>query len=169
MAVSGIPELNAKLKAMPEKVRAAGMIAAEKGAIEIVDMMKRLAPVDDGDLRDSIDWNWTTVGGKKSVPLPEGNDRIVIYAGDEKAWYARLVEFGSAPHTIKVKRKRTLSDGETFFGDEVQHPGTTAQPFFYPAYRTLRKRTKDRIARAMLQVLSPRKPRPKKPRAKKPK
>lgn len=146
MAVSGVADLNKRMRAISPNVRKAGRSAMEKGAAEIVDMMKRLAPVEDGDLRDSIDWNWTEKGG--GVPLPEGNERIVIHAGDERAWYARLVEFGTAPHTIAMKRKSIMSDGETFYGKEVQHPGSTAHPFFYPAYRTNRKRVKDRIRRA---------------------
>ena len=47
---------------------------------------------------------------------------ITIYAGDDKAFYARFVEFG----TVKMK----------------------AIPFFFPAYRTNKKRAKSRVRRA---------------------
>jgi len=43
--------------------------------------------------------------------------------------YAPDVEFGTAPHTIRIKDAKVLSNGEVFFGEEVHHPGTNANPF----------------------------------------
>lgn len=127
MAVSGIDDMKKKLRAMPAAVRVAGRAAMEKGAEEIVAMMKRLCPVDDGALRDSIGWTWSdepkgSLVIAQSTPSIAGNERIVIYAGNNRAFYARMVEFG----TVKMAKRS----------------------FFFPAYRSLRKRTKDRIARA---------------------
>jgi HK97 gp10 family phage protein len=48
-------------------------------------------------------------------------------------FYVHLVEFGSAPHTIKSKNKRVLSNGTEVFGKVVKHPGTAAKPFMRPA------------------------------------
>lgn len=56
-----------------------------------------------------------------------GTMTITIYAGDEKAFYARWVEFGTAAH----------ENGGRFQGTD--HPGTVAQPFFFPAYRAHKK------------------------------
>ena len=63
------------------------------------------------------------------------------YSGDGKsgevgiyADYAEAVELGSRSHIIRVKNAKVLSDGERFFGKEVKHPGTKAQPFLFPAY-----------------------------------
>lgn len=127
MAVSGIEDMKSRIKRIPAMVQRYGQDAMEKGAQEIVDMMKRLAPVDDGDLRDSIGWTWGdapkgAVAMLKSAPIA-GNLRITIYAGNSKAYYARWVEFG----TQKM----------------------AAHPYFFPSYRALRTRTKRRLATAV--------------------
>ena len=46
--------------------------------------------------------------------------------------YAPYVEFGTRPHTITATGKG-LTDGKTWFGKTVNHPGTKAQPFLLPA------------------------------------
>ncbi len=141
MAVLGLKSLNRKLKALPALAEAAIKLAMEQGAEEIVAMMKRLVPVDNGDLRDSIGWTWgdapsysQRIGAVKSKT---GNLKITIYAGNSKVRYAHLVEFGSAPHI----------NGGMFAG--TQNPGAKAQPFFFVAFRALRRRTKSRITRAI--------------------
>ncbi|QNQ43052.1 HK97 gp10 family phage protein [Brucella intermedia] len=141
MAILGLKSLNRKLKALPALAEAAIKLAMEQGADEIVAMMKRLVPVDNGDLRDSIGWTWgdapsysQRVGAVKSKT---GNLKITIYAGNSKVRYAHLVEFGSAPHV----------NGGMFAGS--QNPGAKAQPFFFVSFRALRRRTKSRITRAI--------------------
>lgn len=141
MAILGLKSLNRKLKALPALADAAIKLAMEQGAEEIVAMMKRLVPVDNGDLRDSIGWTWgdapsysQRIGAVKSKT---GNLKITIYAGNSKVRYAHLVEFGSAPHI----------NGGMFAG--TQNPGAKAQPFFFVSFRALRRRTKSRITRAI--------------------
>ncbi|KAB2716669.1 HK97 gp10 family phage protein [Brucella intermedia] len=141
MAIPGLKSLNRKLKALPALAEAAIKLAMEQGAEEIVAMMKRLVPVDNGDLRDSIGWTWgdapsysQRIGAVKSKT---GNLKITIYAGNSKVRYAHLVEFGSAPHI----------NGGMFAG--TQNPGAKAQPFFFVSFRALRRRTKSRITRAI--------------------
>ncbi|MEN4964112.1 HK97-gp10 family putative phage morphogenesis protein [Brucella intermedia] len=141
MAILGLKRLNRKFKALPALAEAAIKVAMEQGADEIVAMMKRLVPVDNGDLRDSIGWTWgdapsysQRIGAVKSKT---GNLKITIYAGNSKVRYAHLVEFGSAPHI----------NGGMFAG--TQNPGAKAQPFFFVAFRALRRRTKSRITRAI--------------------
>jgi len=106
-------------------------------------MQKRLVPKDSGALERSIrvvkgsytpdNANVRGVGGAGDGD-PDLTVRVV--AGDATAWYARLVEFGTAPH---INRGR-------FPG--TQHPGTRPQPYFFPAVRALRRRVKSRITRA---------------------
>jgi HK97 gp10 family phage protein len=60
-----------------------------------------------------------------------------IVAGDAKAWYARLVEFGTAPHV----------NGGRFAG--TLHPGASPRPFFYPVFRANRRRARSRLTRAI--------------------
>lgn len=127
--VQGLDKLNRKLKVtIPAKVEAATRKAMEKGAQELVDMMKRFAPVDSGDLRDSIAWRWGEAP-KGAVVLAQSKSdsrglRISVYATDFKA---RWLEFG----TVKMR----------------------AHPFFFPSYRSLRKRIKSRITREMRKAI----------------
>lgn len=137
--MKGLAQLNRKLRAIPQVVEAEIKAAMAKGADEVVALAKSLVPVDDGDLRDSIEWTWGDApsGALAIASAGDGNLRITIYAGDEKAFYARWVEFGTAQHP----------QGGMFKG--ATHPGTTAQPFFYPSWRALRRRVKSRLTRAM--------------------
>lgn len=41
------------------------------------------------------------------------------------------MEQGTAPHTIRVRNARVLTDGAQFFGTQVNHPGT--RPYRYLA------------------------------------
>ncbi|ASY56488.1 HK97-gp10 family putative phage morphogenesis protein [Sinorhizobium sp. CCBAU 05631] len=137
--VEGLDSLKRKLTlAIPYRVRQRTRAAMEKGAGEIVAMAKSLAPVlsehdprrKAGALRDSIGWTWGDAP-KGSIVLAQSasvdGERITIYAGDSEAFYARWVEFG----TQKMP----------------------AIPFFFPSYRTLRKRVKGRITREMKKAI----------------
>lgn len=123
--VQRLDRLERKLKAMPRAVGEAMRVAYEQNGDELVAMMKRLAPRDQGDLIDSIEWKYgdnedSRVGVKGRFGLA-----IVVSAGTDNegaANHARYVEFGT--------------------------PETFAQPFFFPSYRALRKRMKSRITRA---------------------
>lgn len=135
--VQGIAALNRKLTVtIPKRIEAAVRSAMEQGAQEVVDMMKRLVPVSadgshgkaPGTLRDSIGWTWgdAPAGSVTLLKSSGGREyagmRITIYAGSKEAFYARWIEFGT------------------------QH--AAAKRFFYPSWRTMRKRVKSRIQRA---------------------
>lgn len=126
----GLDRLKRKLAAMPEAVKTRARAALEKNATEITDMQKRLAPFKSGALRNSINWVY---GSPPKSALSSGDTesagfisgiRVSVFAGDDAAFYARWVEFGT-------------------------QQGVPAQPFFYPAYRALKKRAKARLARAV--------------------
>lgn len=156
--VEGLDRLKKRFAKIPGDVRSAMRQAIAEGVDEIIAMQKRLAPVSPsgthgnppGMLRDSIVATW---GGGAGIPkyaslkAGTGGERaagdlsVTITAGNSKVRYAHLVEFGTAPHPQGGKFKGT------------QHPGTTAQPFFYPAYRSLRRRVKSRISRAMKKAI----------------
>jgi HK97 gp10 family phage protein len=137
--VVGKMALNRKLGLLSDAFKAAATEALSKSADDIVASMKRLVPVDQGDLRDSIAWTFgeapkgaTTFFNSR--PIRSANNlRITIYAGNDKAFYARWVEFGTLPHVNGGSRSGS------------QNPGTNARPFFYPLTRTLNKEAK-RIA-----------------------
>lgn len=130
------PAFRARLAKIPAKATQAARAAMEQGAEEIVTMMRRLAPVDDGELRASINWKWgdappgtfsvTTIKGGKRAGQEVAALRLTIYtnARDSKGRpYASWVEFGTK--------------------------NSAANPFFWPAYRSLRRRVYGRIYRAV--------------------
>lgn len=128
-ALRGLPELRRKLERLRTATAPAVRAAMEQGAQATVDMMKRMAPEDDGDLKASIAWTWGKApSGSISVARAKaGDNTMTIYAGNEKAYYARFVEFGTAPRVNKGKFAGTLN------------PGTPPQPFFYPSWRANKK------------------------------
>lgn len=130
--VQGISALKKKLTVtLPKRVEEATRAAMEKSAEELVAMMKRLAPIDTGDLQMSISWTWGAAPQGAVVVAESSEDsrglKITIYAGSKSAYYARWVEFGTN-----------------------EQP---AHPFFFPAYRSLRKRIKSRISREMKKAI----------------
>src|SRR5215217_337954 len=158
--ISGIERLNRKLQKLPARAEREIRIAMEKGAEEVVSLAKSLAPLgkssgvkssnNPGALRDSIGWTWgdsTPRGSIKLGSVTSGSTRrpgdlvITIFAGNDEAFYARWVEFGTRPHTITAKNAPTLSRAGVNFGSSVSHPGaSTSNAFFFPAYRAMRKR-----------------------------
>lgn len=123
--VVGVQKLNRKLGKIPAAVREEVRTAMVRSAREIADLAEVLVPQDTGRLAGSIGWTWGEAprGVLSLGKVATGGDMtITVYAGDREAFYARWVEFG----TVKV----------------------AAQPYFFPAYRALRKRSKSRIRRA---------------------
>lgn len=155
--VKGIAEMNRKFAAIPKRVENAAKQAMEKGAEELVAMMKRLAPIDDGDLRDSIGWTWgAPPAGAAVIAESTGDERglkLIVYAGNRKAFYAAFVEFGTAAHNVATGGGTVLGKSSAATGGGSMHPGSRAQPFFFPAYRSLRKRIQSRIRREMKKAI----------------
>lgn len=130
--VEGLERFQRRLTAVPKAAKAELRRALEQSATEIVAHMKRLVPVDQGDLRDSINWTWgdapqgavviaksrASAGTKAAAGAGLA---ITIYAGGGQAFYARFIEFG----TVKMP----------------------ARPFFFPTWRIYKKRAKSRISR----------------------
>lgn len=96
-----------------------------KAAFDIEAKAKMLAPVDTGNLKNSI---------QASV---DGLSAEVTANAD----YAAYVEYGTAPHVIRPRNAKVLAfqaGGKTVFAAEVNHPGTPAQPFMTPAAEAVR-------------------------------
>lgn len=136
--LKGLPNLKRKLIRLKEQTAAEVRPAMERAADQIVASMKNLVPVDDGTLRDSIGWTWGDAPKRSfSVSTQIGSNKLTIFAGSEKAYYARWVEFGTAAHEA----------GGKFKG--AQNPGARAQPFFFPSYRANRRQVKTMIRKAI--------------------
>ncbi|HBQ33406.1 MAG TPA: hypothetical protein DD739_12100 [Ochrobactrum anthropi] len=131
--VIGVAKLRKKLEALVAVGRDEIRRAMETSADEIVALAKNLVPVDKGDLKDSIGWTWgkapkgaMTLGKVQSDGV-DSEFTITIFAGNSEAYYSRWVEFG----TQKM----------------------AAQPYFYPSYRALRRRSKSRVTRAVTKAI----------------
>lgn len=147
--VKNLERLLRRMQAIGPESRSAIRQALAEGADQIVNTAKSLAPVsangshgwEPGMLRESI---VSTFGG----PAPKYSTfrngitgdpdlQVTISAGNTDVRYAHLVEFGTKPR----------KNGGKFKGTD--HPGTAAQPFFYPAYRLGKKAVLSRINRAV--------------------
>lgn len=122
--VSGLAELDKLLKELPAKIEGNIMRGAMRaGAKVFADRAKELVPVKSGQLRDSI---------KVSTRSRRGRVSATVRAGGKKAFYAHMVEFGTARHFIKPRKRKSL-----FFAglarEVVDHPGASPKPFMRPA------------------------------------
>lgn len=129
----GLSRFQRRMNAIPKEVRKAVQPALVKSADEIADTMRMLAPVDDGDLRDSITVTspgfatppYSQPGGSRVAP----SNAALITAGNTDVRYAHLVEYGH--------------------GNGVRGSTVPPHPFFWPAYRIHKKRAAARIKRAI--------------------
>lgn len=115
--------------------------ANRQSADEMVDLARSYVPVKTGKLRDSI--VATPPGGVPPgfsqgagrEPVPEGS--YAVSAGNSAVRTPHLVEYGTRPH---------VNAGQ-FAGTE--NPGTPARPFFWPAYRLIRRKMRARATKAI--------------------
>lgn len=77
------------------------------------------APVDSGFLQTTIG-----LGLQSFTPTSFGREILV------DAVYAAATDTGSRPYRISTRTAQVLSDGENFFGTEVQHPGLPGTLWF---------------------------------------
>lgn len=127
--VKGLDRLEKRWGAIPQAVKNAARQTLQQNAEELVALMKSLVPIDEGELRDSIGWTFgaAPVGATGLVGSRAGSIRVTIYAKGPGKGYARYVEFGTQ--------------------SPERGGGAPAQPFFYPAYRALRRRHRSRLTR----------------------
>lgn len=103
---------------------------------EMVSMARRLAPRRSGALQASIVLTPPgQVPPKHSQGVRVGS--VMVTAGNDAVRYAHLVEFGVAPFT----------SGGMFEG--VVNPGVPPHPFFFPAYRVVRRMFKRMASKAL--------------------
>lgn len=122
-----IDRLKRRLSAIPVVVKEAALATTLKQAKIIADTMRQLAPVDEGDLRDSIAVTgpraqtprYSQPGGALTVP----ENAAAVTVGNTDVRYPHLVEYG----TTKM----------------------APQPFFWPAVRLHRKKAQAAIKRGV--------------------
>lgn len=142
MNVQGLAEVEKALDNLGKSVgRSVLRRSLRKAAAPMRDRAKELAPVDDGELRDSI-----IVGGmlnksqrsKHRNLTAEERSAVELFVGPSYKLgaggrHGHLVEFGTAPHIV----------GGLFAG--AQHPGTALQPFMRPAFDAEARPTIERL------------------------
>lgn len=142
---SGEASLRAKIANMQPAAKKALSEGVAENAAEMVALAKRLAPFDDGDLIASITSYWSGsapppagasagIARSQSRVAVKGENELAmtVTAGDDKAFYARWVEFGARAG----KRGKPLP----------------ASPFFFVAFRAIRKRARARMGRKVRQA-----------------
>lgn len=129
--ILNVSKLNRKLAKLPSAAKDEMRISLAQSAREMADMMEVLVPKDTGRLAGSIGWTFgePPKGSIAAGKLINSAGAIVatVYAGDKDAYYAKWVEFG--------------------------RQGMPAQPFFFVAYRALKKRAKSRIRRGQTKAV----------------
>ena len=124
----------------PTKLRKAVSEALEKSALEVERTAKELVPVQDGELKRSIeskevaDWEWVikpTIG-----------------------WdYAGFIEEGTTPHTITGNPLHWNRDGEDHYAYSVNHPGNKAYKYMETALESHINDIADNVAEAIERIL----------------
>ncbi len=127
MGDGGISSFQRRMRAIPLAVREDVRLGLIGAAEDIADTIRSLAPVDDGDLKASIE---VTAPGEATPPYSQpGGSNIVgplaaaVTVGNTDVRYPHLVEFGTSH--------------------------SPAQPFFWPGFRLSRARALAKIKRAV--------------------
>ena len=123
--VTGLAELQALLDELPARIEGNVVRGGLRAAAKVVEMeAKRLCPVGKtGDLRDSI---------RVTLRSKHGHISATVKAGNARAFYAHMVEFGTARHWIKPKNRKSLFVAG-LLREAVDHPGAKKEPFMRPA------------------------------------
>jgi HK97 gp10 family phage protein len=123
--VTGLAQLQALLDELPARIEGNVVRGALRAGAKVVsDEAKRLCPVGKtGDLRDSI---------RVTLRSKHGRISAMVKAGNARAFYAHMVEFGTARHWIKPKNRKSLFVAG-LLREAVDHPGAKKEPFMRPA------------------------------------
>ena len=131
--ITGLEDLRSLLDTLPAKIELNAVRGGLRaGAKLIADEAKRLCPEggsnipkgeSPGELKDSI---------RVSMHSKRGHVTATVKAGNNKAFYANMVEFGTAQHWIKPKNRKSLFLAGVF-KEAIDHPGAQKHPFMRPA------------------------------------
>ena len=122
--ITGLSDLQALLDQLPANIEKKVMRGALRAGQKVVlDQARQAVHNVSGDLAQSLRIKTSARGGKVSA---------TVVAGNAKAYYARMVEFGTAAHLIKPKKGKALTFGGREYAS-LRHPGAKKKPFMRPA------------------------------------
>lgn len=132
MKISGLDKLARKLAKVPVEVKARAQSDLMLAGREINMLQRALAPQEDGVLRGSI----------RTEALPDGEVGVAILAG-------------GAATTVKVRHseKGNSADYDYALGQEYGTQKMQANAFFWPGYRSRKKRALSRVRAGWKRVL----------------
>ena len=86
---------------------------------------------------------------RRGITTDVGNMEVTVHTSNIK--YARGVEEGTRPHTIRAKNKKALYwKGAKHPVKQVNHPGSKAKPYLIPAF----DKEKDQFLEKLKEVIS---------------
>ena len=143
--VTGLKELDALLKTLPAKVEGNVMRGAMRASLKVIGDVAKTNLASNGTIKTGTLQKSIRVGFKRKSETRYGWMRGMLTAGNEDAWYAHFIEFGTAsfytgkgksvgkPYEIRPKNRKSL-----FFAglmrEVIGHPGIHPQPFMRPAF-----------------------------------
>lgn len=119
-----VARLKQKIETIPVDARAQIRKALDKSADELIDLQQRMVPTDSGNL-------------KRSIRKEAGDHDLAV----------RVAAGG--PATTKPVRRGISEQFDYSLGIEFGTSTRPAHPFFFPAYRVLRRRITNRIVGAV--------------------
>lgn len=133
--IKGGRELQEYLNTLPAKIEKNLMKAAlRQGANVILEAARQNAPSETGALRRSIK---VSTGGRsgeaKAIIRAGGKTSMGKNKGSRDVWYALLVEYGTAPHSITVGQDSKALGVPNKPVHTVSHPGAAPRPYMRPA------------------------------------
>lgn len=138
-SIEGLAEFNKRLEEFPDKIHRNVLRGAIRAALKIIltDARQRVS-VFSGALKDSIRIsiriiNGEVVGTLKAGGRVKGGSKKGKKGAERGAFYAHMVEFGTAAHFIRAAKNKFLKVGAGFFTKTVAHPGARQKPFMRPA------------------------------------
>ena len=122
--ITGLDALAAQLAELAPNIQKKLMRGALRAGMKIT-LQRAKAEIHDvsGDLSKSL---------RISTSARNGVVKATLKAGSKDAYYAHMVEFGTAAHMIAAKNGKAVSIGGNEYAS-VEHPGASAKPFMYPA------------------------------------
>lgn len=150
MAFSNRDQLRRRLKAIPIEVRKAVRAQMKANADQLVETQKRFADAvfadPTGALQGTIRHQDTSTSTRISRRVSAGGVNVP---------YAAWVEFGTKGAEAEAPRQnRNYRRTVVMTKARGTHHATQPKPFFWPAYRLLKRRMKSRMTRAAKKAIT---------------